>query len=226
MVRWIIVDEKSRVSGVVFPGHNEVVKQVIGVSKAEAVLSNIGNGPEKHIAEYERDEPDPNFAVQDDSLLLVWEEVDRESSGTMQVIVDDVPRVEDTRAVVFIVRKNRSENHKRKSTAVNGGPTVLSLIKEFFWRRGLSEVGQSSVPFALPENIWVLIVDQKLLTYFSFSEKLEEMENVFKSRSGMQILDSFASVKTRKKAYPRCIELVEYSRLHKDEDSKGHGGSS
>ncbi|CAN8071799.1 unnamed protein product [Agarophyton chilense] len=108
MARWMIEDETSRVSGVVFPGHYEVVEQVIGVSNAEAGLSNIENGPEQspHIAEYESDEPDPQFVVQDDARVLVWGKVDRESSGTVQVIVDDVQRIEDTRAVVATARYN------------------------------------------------------------------------------------------------------------------------
>ncbi|CAN8074235.1 unnamed protein product [Agarophyton chilense] len=92
---------------------------------------------------------------------------------------------------------NRSENQKRQSVAADGGTAVLSLIGGLFWKRGLSAVGEAPVAFALPENRWLLTVDQELVTYSSFGEKLEEMENVFKSKSGMEICDSFASFGTK-----------------------------
>ncbi|KAI0562857.1 Vacuolar sorting protein 39 domain 2 [Gracilaria domingensis] len=91
----------------------------------------------------------------------------------------------------------RSENQKRQSSAADGGTAVLSLIGGFFWRRGLSAVGESPVAFALPENRWLLRVDEELVTYSSFGGKLEEMENVFKSRTGMDISDSIVSLSTK-----------------------------
>ncbi|KAI0562641.1 Vacuolar sorting protein 39 domain 2 [Gracilaria domingensis] len=91
----------------------------------------------------------------------------------------------------------RSENQKRQSSAADGGTAVLSLIGGFFWRRGLSAVGESPVAFALLENRWLLRVDEELVTYSSFGEKLEEIENVFKIRSGMDISDSIVSLSTK-----------------------------
>eukprot|EP00178_Gracilaria_changii_P021101 TRINITY_DN626_c0_g1_i1.p1 TRINITY_DN626_c0_g1~~TRINITY_DN626_c0_g1_i1.p1 ORF type:complete len:972 (-),score=167.97 TRINITY_DN626_c0_g1_i1:2473-5388(-) len=95
---------------------------------------------------------------------------------------------------------NRAENQKRQATAADGGAAVLSLIGGLFWRRGLSIVGESPVAFALPENRWLLTVDHELVTYSSFGEKLEEMENVFKSRSGMDISDSIASFSAKEES--------------------------
>lgn len=87
----------------------------------------------------------------------------------------------------------RTDRTRRQSAAADGGTAVLSLIGGLFWRRVASPSADSSVAFALPDNRWLLTVDQELVTYSSFGEKLEEMENVFKSKSGMSISNPMAS---------------------------------
>eukprot|EP00178_Gracilaria_changii_P006503 TRINITY_DN2129_c0_g2_i1.p1 TRINITY_DN2129_c0_g2~~TRINITY_DN2129_c0_g2_i1.p1 ORF type:complete len:1916 (-),score=245.62 TRINITY_DN2129_c0_g2_i1:12407-18154(-) len=95
MARWIIEDSSSRVSAVVFPGQYEVVEQTVHPSSNESAVIN---------REVEGDEIDPQYVVEDDARVIVWGKIDRESSGTVQVIVDDVQRVEDVRVVVVTAR--------------------------------------------------------------------------------------------------------------------------
>ncbi|KAI0558322.1 hypothetical protein FGB62_218g00 [Gracilaria domingensis] len=105
----------------------------------------------------------------------------------------------------------RSENQKRQSSAADGGTAVLSLIGGFFKRLRLSAVGELFVGFALPENRWVLRADEELVTYSSFGEKLEELENVFKSRSGMDISDSIVSLSTTEETSSQQVRRKERS---------------
>lgn len=76
MAKWFMEDTSGRVSAVIFPNAYPVCDAV--VSGANTV-----------------DDSEPERVVEDDARVVVWGKVDRESSGTVQVIVDDVQRVED-----------------------------------------------------------------------------------------------------------------------------------
>ncbi|KAI0561758.1 DNA-directed DNA polymerase [Gracilaria domingensis] len=90
MARWMIEDSTSRVGAVVFPGQYEVVEQT---------LRRSYDG-----LEYQSEEADAQYVVQEDARVIVWGKIDTESSGTAQVVVDDVQRIEDVRVVVVTAR--------------------------------------------------------------------------------------------------------------------------
>lgn len=98
MAKWMIEDAASRVAGIVFPGAYDVVEQVIVPNETRAKeLDFVGPNAT---------ESDPQNAkashlvVEEDARVIVWGKVDRESSGTAQVIIDDVQRVEDVKCVI------------------------------------------------------------------------------------------------------------------------------
>lgn len=91
---------------------------------------------------------------------------------------------------------NRFENVRRPTGAASvgaavgdGSAAVLSLIGGWFRWKNDNENPNPALAFALPDNRWLLIVDHELVTYSSFGAKLEEMENAFKSKSGMHVTD-------------------------------------
>lgn len=93
---------------------------------------------------------------------------------------------------------NRTENQQKRpprttvvSTAVgDGSAAVLSFIGGLFGRWDTTANTVHTLALALPDNRWLLVVDQELVTYSSFGAKLEEMKNVFKSKSGMDTTDA------------------------------------
>lgn len=85
MAKWTMEDAKARVSAVVFPNAYAVCEAVVG--------DGATNAREDDVTEKE-------FVVSNDARVVLWGTVDRESSGTVQVIVDDVQRVEDVRVVL------------------------------------------------------------------------------------------------------------------------------
>lgn len=82
---------------------------------------------------------------------------------------------------------SRSEKPRRAPRVGDGGVAVFSFFGDLFRSRDLSQNIVQPVAFALPENRWLLIVDRELVAYSSFGAKLEDMENVFKSKSGMDL---------------------------------------
>lgn len=93
---------------------------------------------------------------------------------------------------------NRMERlHRRPSgtTAVSaavgdGSAAVLSFFGGLFGRWDTTANSTPILSLALPDNRWLLVVDQELVTYSSFGAKLEEMENAFKSKTGMDVTDT------------------------------------
>lgn len=90
---------------------------------------------------------------------------------------------------------DRSDSPKKQTTAIggavgDGGAAVLSFFGGLFAKRDPNANVISAVAFALPENRWLLTVDEELVTYSSFGAKVEELENVFKSRSGMNLSET------------------------------------
>lgn len=91
---------------------------------------------------------------------------------------------------------NRSERPKRKSASSamgDGSAAVVSFFGGLFGRRDLSYNITTPVAFALPDNRWLLVVDHELVTFSSFGAKLDEMENVFRSKTGMEVTDNTSS---------------------------------
>lgn len=72
----------------------------------------------------------------------------------------------------------------------DAGAAVLSFFGVFFARRGAASALSNQLAFALPDGRWILIVNNELVTYSSFGAKLEDMENTFKSRQGIDIPES------------------------------------
>lgn len=106
MARWMIEDTANRVAGVVFPGFYEVVEQRFNNSSGGDV-GNETDTVEKHGSvgtSLVETEEEPHFVVENDARVIVWGRVDSESSGTVQIIVDDVLRVEQVRAIVATAR--------------------------------------------------------------------------------------------------------------------------
>lgn len=93
---------------------------------------------------------------------------------------------------------NRTENQQRRppgttavKAAVDGGSAaVLSFIGGLFGKWDTAANIAHTVALALPDNRWLLVVDRELVTYSSFGAKLEEMENAFKSKNGMDTTDT------------------------------------
>lgn len=98
MAKWMIEDAAARVPGIVFPSSYDIVEQVrerpndtIEITNAE--MSQVDSSTDLEHAE-------PSFVVEEDARVLVWGKVDLESSGTAQVIIDDVQRVEDVKFIL------------------------------------------------------------------------------------------------------------------------------
>lgn len=90
-------------------------------------------------------------------------------------------------AVAATVNRSKVSRRPSASTAVgDGSAAVLSFFGGLFAKRGTA-VSVPSVALALPDNRWLLVVDQELVVYSSFGAKLDEMENVFRSKSGMDL---------------------------------------
>lgn len=102
-------------------------------------------------------------------------------------------RISRGRGLAVAATVKRFEQSRRKATASavgDGGTAVMSFFGGLFRRKDLYGNIVPPAAFALPANRWLLVVDNELVTYSSFGAKLEEMENVFKSRSGMEFTDT------------------------------------
>lgn len=89
----------------------------------------------------------------------------------------------------------RSSAIKKQTTAIggamgDGSAAMLSFLGGLFARRNLPSKSVSAVAFALPDNRWLLTIDQELVPYSSFGARIEDLENVFKSRSGLDLSDT------------------------------------
>ncbi|CDF33428.1 unnamed protein product [Chondrus crispus] len=67
---------------------------------------------------------------------------------------------------------------------------MLSFLGGLFARKSMLANVASAVAFALPDNRWLLTVDQELVPYSSFGARIDDLENVFKSRSGLDMSDT------------------------------------
>jgi DNA polymerase III subunit alpha len=86
MAKWMMEDASGRVSAVVFPGAYSLCEAVVQVQSDAVQESTTSESAE--------------LVVSENARVIVWGKVDRESSGTSQVIVDDVQRVEDVQVLI------------------------------------------------------------------------------------------------------------------------------
>lgn len=103
----------------------------------------------------------------------------------------------------------RSDRPRRVSASVavgDGGAAVMSFIGGFFTRRHLADSISPQLAHALPDNRWLLTVDQELVAYSSFGAKLEEMDAVFKSKTAM---DAVTGVVVEDKGQTKPNRLVK-----------------
>lgn len=90
-------------------------------------------------------------------------------------------------AVAATVKRSKVVRRPSASVAVgDGSAAVLSFLGGLFAKRGVA-ASAPALALALPDNRWLLVVDQELVVYSSFGAKIEEMENVFRSKSGMDL---------------------------------------
>lgn len=94
MGKWMIEDVSGRVPAIVFPESYEIMQQLVEPS----VPDND---------ELESEPLEPKLVVEEDARVVVWGKVDRGSSGSVQIVVDDVQRVEDV--LVLMATAEHSE---------------------------------------------------------------------------------------------------------------------
>lgn len=94
-----------------------------------------------------------------------------------------------------VARSQRSRRSAASAAVGESGAVVMSFLGGWFSRRDLSLNVPPTLALALPDNQWLLTVDEELITYSSFGAKLEEMENVFKSKTGMEVSDASSTSK-------------------------------
>lgn len=97
MAKWLIEDATGRIPGIVFPSEYELMEQV---------LPSTEEDPENDAPESTAEQ---RFVVEEDARVIVWGKVQRESSGSTQVIIDDVQRVEDVQAVAAITQYSTAD---------------------------------------------------------------------------------------------------------------------
>ncbi len=105
-------------------------------------------------------------------------------------------------AMAAAVLRYDPTNRRRKSgQGADAGTAVLSFFGGFFSRKDSSSL-KNQLAFPLPDNRWVLSVDDEWVTYSSFGAKLEDMENVFKSRKAIDISENEINAVLNTKSSP------------------------
>lgn len=89
MGKWTMEDMTGRASAVVFPGSVEILEQTM------TSISSAKNFEAEDVPPAE-----PRLVVEEDARVVIWGTVIREASGAVQVVVDDVQRVEDVQVLV------------------------------------------------------------------------------------------------------------------------------
>lgn len=97
MAKWMIEDQQSRIQGIVFPSAYTICEQTRPRHQNSGSFSDLEVNGDDGAAGAEAEE---TKVVQQDARVVVWGRVDRESSGNIQLFIDDVQRVEDVEAVV------------------------------------------------------------------------------------------------------------------------------
>lgn len=105
MGKWMIEDSTGRVPGVVFPNSYDVMEQlVIENLRAEAQMNSpTFDAPLGTTLETSKTS---SHIVEEDARVIVWGKVDKESSGTVQIMIDDVQRVEDVSVIMVTALYN------------------------------------------------------------------------------------------------------------------------
>lgn len=92
MARWMIEDAAARLPGILFPASYDVAEQVCKDSVEETSSLDVSDPT----SDTRSDSSSPHYVLEEDARVFVWGRVDRESSGSAQIIVDDVQRIEET----------------------------------------------------------------------------------------------------------------------------------
>lgn len=106
MAKWMVEDQQSRVQGIVFPSSFPICEQVRPLSDNASGEHAEQSEPVSDKTEKEAEdaaeavEPEPEKVVAPDARVVVWGRVDLESSGNVQLFIDDVQRVEDVVVVM------------------------------------------------------------------------------------------------------------------------------
>lgn len=119
MGKWTIEDATGRVPAVVFPEAHEIMEQVDDCPRDE---NPIENGREKIR------EKKTTHVVEEDARVIVWGKVDRESSGSAQIIVDDVQKVEDVLVIMATAEHDQFESVSGQVHALRqAAATILNI---------------------------------------------------------------------------------------------------
>lgn len=128
----------------------------------------------------------------------------------MAVAFSEMTIVASTSAVHYLLRISkggvlavaatvfRTQYARQKSKAADGGVAMFSFFGGFFGRRGLASNIPLPMAYALPDNKWLLTVDHELVTYSSFGQKIDDMENVFKSKTGLDVAEPTMDIRNEK----------------------------
>lgn len=90
----------------------------------------------------------------------------------------------------LVSRSDPSTRPPKNAPVTETGAAVMSFFGGIFARRERGGVSRNQLAFPLPDNRWVLNIDQELVTYSSFGAKLDNMENAFKSKQAIDIPES------------------------------------
>lgn len=106
MGKWMIEDSSGRVPGVVFPNSYDVMEQLVTEnSRTEtAVTSAVSEISSENVFEIRSQKS--AHVVEEDARVVVWGKVDKESSGAVQIMVDDVQRIEDVKVIMATASYN------------------------------------------------------------------------------------------------------------------------
>lgn len=100
-----------------------------------------------------------------------------------------------------VLRYDPTNRRRKTGQGGDAGTAVLSFFGGFFSRKDSSTLN-NQLAFPLPDNRWVLSVDDEWVTYSAFGAKLEDMENVFKSRKAIDISENEISAVLNTKTSP------------------------
>jgi len=115
MAKWMAEDDQSRMQAIVFPSAYAVVEQERNLIRGEdteegtQIECTSDDEPSKDQAMGAPEDVVPaEKVVEQDARVVVWGRVDRESSGNVQLFVDDVQRVDDVKIVLVTAEYHAS----------------------------------------------------------------------------------------------------------------------
>lgn len=106
MGKWMIEDSTGRVPGVVFPNSYDVMEQLVTENSQAETLVNASTFEASLETTPETPSIKSPHVVEEDARVIVWGKVDKESSGTVQIMIDDVQRIEDVSVIMVTASYN------------------------------------------------------------------------------------------------------------------------